>query len=299
MDIVAVASRLPHVGETLTGAQLLHEPGGKGANQAYAAATLGGDVAILGCVGSDDYGARLRANLEAVGCDVAALRTTEGSSGAAVILVAKSGDNCIVVVPGANYRYAPEDARADSRTLVGAQFALLQLETPMETVVAAAHAAKTLGARVILDPAPAPGVLPSELLRNVDVLTPNETEAAQLVGKAAGALSQEEARSIAQTLRESGPRTVILKLGAQGCLMVDGEETILIPTPRVEAVDTTAAGDVFNAALAVACSEGATLIEACRFAVNAAALSVTRFGAQRSVPSRMELDSFMGRTEIT
>jgi ribokinase len=297
MDLVVVTSRLPHPGETVIGKEYLTEPGGKGANQAYAAARLDGDVAMLGRVGSDDHGQRLQANLKAVGCDVSGLQTVEDTStGVAVIVVAESGENSIVVVPGANHRYLPADFHADVNRLSGAEFALLQLEIPMDTVVAAAESFKRQNARVILDPAPAPHALPSELLRRVDVLTPNETEAAQLVGRAPGRLSPNEAEEIARRLQGSGVRTVIVKLGEQGCLLVDRDLASLVPTPRVAAVDTTAAGDVFNAALAVACSEGASLPDACRFAVHAAALSVTRLGAQRSMPNRAEVAKFLARS---
>lgn len=289
MDIVAVASRLPLAGETIAGIQYINEPGGKGANQAYAAAKLGGDVAMLGRVGTDDHGKHMRANLEAVGCDVGALQTIDGNSGVAVIFVAQSGQNSIVVVPGANQRYLPSAFQADARSLVGARVVLLQLETPMETVIAAAHEAKSLGASVILDPAPAPTHLPLELLRNVDILTPNETEAAQLVGAPVTTLSLAQARDIGRQLQSLGPKIVIMKLGAQGCLLVDRDSVTTIPAPVVQPVDTTAAGDVFNGALAVAYSEGASLADACRFATRAAALSVTRLGAQRSMPARSEV----------
>lgn len=289
MDIVAVASRLPLPGETILGAQYLNEPGGKGANQAYAAAKLGGEVAMLGRLGTDGHGKQMRANLEAVGCEVDGLQNIAGHSGVAVIFVAQSGQNSIVVVPGANERYLPEDLRADAHALAGAELVLLQLETPMETVIAAARAAKSHGARVILDPAPAPQRLSLELLRNVDILTPNETEAARLVGAPEKTLSLQQARDIGRQLQNSGPKAVIMKLGAQGCLLIEDESVSEIAAPVVEAVDTTAAGDVFNGALAVACSEGASLAEACRFATRAAAISVTRLGAQRSMPGRSEL----------
>jgi ribokinase len=289
MDIVAVASRLPLAGETISGIQYINEPGGKGANQAYAAAKLGGDVAMLGRVGSDDHGTHMRANLEAVGCDVGALQAIEGNSGVAVIFVAQSGQNSIVVVPGANQRYRPIDLQADAHSLTGARVVLLQLETPMETVVVAAHEAKSLCARVILDPAPAPTHLSLELLRNVDILTPNETEAAQLVGSQVTTLSLAQARDIGRQLQSLGPKIVIMKLGAQGCLLMDRDMVTTIPAPVVEPIDTTAAGDVFNGALAVAYSEGASLVDGCRFATCAAALSVTRLGAQRSMPARSEV----------
>jgi ribokinase len=294
MDIIAVVSRLPIPGETLTGLRYLNEPGGKGANQAYAAAKLGGDVAMLGRVGADDHGTRMRANLAEVGCNIAAVRVLDGSSGVAVIFVGQSGQNSIVVVPGANQHYLPSDFQADAHSLAGASCVLLQLETPTETVVAAAQEANRCGARVILDPAPAPQSLSPGLLRYVDILTPNEAEATQLVNGSPAQLNLDEARAVSRQLRDMGARTVIIKLGAQGCLLSESETSVLIPAPRVNVVDTTGAGDVFNAALAVSSSEGASLVEACQFAVRAAALSVMRLGAQRSVPSRAELRTFVG-----
>lgn len=292
MDLVAVAPRLPLAGETILGTQFLSVPGGKGANQAFATAKLGGDVAMLGRVGADDYGIRMCANLAAVGCDVARVRPVDGSSGIAVIFVADSGENSIVVISAANDRYRAPDLADDDASLAGAQYVLLQLETPLQTVIAAARAANRHGARVILDPAPAPGALPAELFRHIDILTPNETEARQLLGGAPGGLSVDEATAVSRQLQGLGAKSVIIKLGAQGCLLTEGDSATLIPAPRVDAVDTTAAGDTFNGALAVACSEGASLVEACRFAVRAAALSVTRLGAQTGMPSRAELNAF-------
>jgi ribokinase len=169
---------------------------------------------------------------------------------------------------------------------------LLQLEIPLETVMAAAGAAKRAGARVILDPAPAPPALPPELFQTLDVLTPNETEAAQLAGGQAAHLSTDDACSIARRLQGYGAKTVIVKLGERGCILADGGALESIAAPLVAAIDTTAAGDVFNAALAVALSEGASSVEACHFAVKAAALSVTRVGAQSSMPARADVDGF-------
>ena len=291
MDLIAIAPRLPVAGETLIGSQYLSEPGGKGANQAYAAAKLGGDVAMLGRIGTDDHGIRMRTNLEAVGCNVTALRAIDGTSGVAMIFVAASGENSIVVIPGANERYLPPDLEADAHALTGTRYVLLQLETPIQTVIAAAREARRHQARVILDPAPAPLTLPPELLRSVDILTPNEAEATQLVNGTPTELTPDQARGVSKHLHSMGAKTVIIKLGAKGCLLNEGETMTLIPAPQVSVVDTTGAGDVFNAAFAVASSEGASLIEACRFAVRAAALSVTRLGAQPSVPTRAALNA--------
>lgn len=296
MDLVAVAPRLPHPGETLMGSRFVNTPGGKGANQAYAAGKLGGEVAMLGRVGRDDYGKQMCANLASVGCDVAAVRPVDGPSGVALIFVAESGQNSIIVAPGANDKLTVSSLHADDARLIEAQFVLLQLETPLNTVVAAAQAAKRHGARVILDPAPAPASLPDELLTNVDILTPNEAEASLLVEGSPRELSADEARDIAIKLQARGVKTVIVKMGAKGCLLAEGGGFTHIPAPKVNPVDTTAAGDVFNAAFAVACSERATLQDACRFAVRAAALSVTRLGAQQSMPDRNELNAFYPTT---
>jgi ribokinase len=294
MDLVAVVPRLPGAGETLLGSKYFTAHGGKGANQAYAAAKLGGRVAMLGRVGSDEHGRQMRANLAAVGCDVAGVESVDGASGVAMICVAESGQNNIVVVPGANHRYLPDDLHRDEARLSEARFVLLQLETPIETVLAAAKLAKRHGAEVILDPAPALPNLPPDLFRQIDVLTPNESEASQLLGGYAGDLRMDEATTIARKLQSLGPRTVIIKMGPQGCLLAEGSRTTQIPAPQVKVVDTTAAGDIFNAALAVARAEGASLKNACEFAVRAAALSVTRFGAQPSVPGRAEVETASG-----
>lgn len=272
MDVVAVAPRIPVAGETIIGSKFLTTPGGKGANQAYAAAKLGGSVAMLGRVGEDAFGQQMRENLASVGCTVESVRAVPGASGVALIYVSERGENSIVVVPGANHLLLPGDIAADENVFDGCAVVLLQLETPLETVIAGARFAKQRSALVVLDPAPAPSAgLPRELLELVDVLTPNETEAAMLKGSLDAA------------------RTIIYKLGDRGCELRSGGKSICIPAVAVSAVDTTAAGDVFNAALAVALSEGAGLEGACRFAVKAAAVSVTRLGAQSSAPARSEI----------
>jgi len=294
MDLVGCAPRIPVVGETIVGHTYFSEPGGKGANQAYAAARLGGRVAMLGRVGSDDFGRAMRANLEHAGCDVEGLLSVEGTSGIALIFVADDGHNSIIIVPGANDRFSPENVDAAGGFLEGAAWVLLQLENPLPTVLAAAKAARRAGARVILDPAPA-RTLPDELFALADIITPNETEAAILAGLAPGPLNPEQALGIASKLQARQARTVIVKLGEQGCLLVNQDKPQLIPAPKVKAVDTTAAGDEFNAGLAVGLSEGLDLPAACRFANAAAALSVTKLGAQASAPTRAELEAFLHR----
>ena len=298
MDIAALGPRLPQPGETLMGSHFHTAPGGKGANQAYAAAKLGGagSTAMLGRVGDDEFGRQMIANLVSVGCGVEGVRKLQGASGVALILIAESGQNSIVVVPGANDRFSAADIAADAQLLRGARYALLQLEVPLPSTLAAARTARAAGLEVILDPAPAPEHLPPELLQSVTVLTPNETEAALLVARKAAEVSVDEARTIATELQSRGVRHVIIKLGAKGCLLLEGDTATHVPAPMVKAVDTTGAGDNFNAAFAVACSEGASRLDACQFAVHAAAISVTRMGCQASVPSRTELDAYLRQT---
>jgi ribokinase len=298
MDIAALGPRLPQPGETVMGSHFHTAPGGTGANQAYAAAKLGGagSTAMLGRVGSDDFGRQMIANLVSVGCDVAGVRKLQGDSGVALVLIAESGENSIVVVPGANARFGPEDIASDAQLLRGARYALLQLEVPLQTTIAAARTARAAGLEVILDPAPAPDALPPELLQSVDVLTPNETEASLLVGRKAADVTVDEARTIAAELQSRGVRHVIIKLGAKGCLLLEGDTATHVPAPMVKAVDTTGAGDNFNAAFAVASSEGASRVDACQFAVHAAAISVTRMGCQSGVPSRRELEAYLRQT---
>ncbi|HEX3836989.1 MAG TPA: ribokinase [Steroidobacteraceae bacterium] len=298
MDIAALGPRLPQAGETLMGSRFYTAPGGKGGNQAYAAAKLGGagSTAMLGRVGEDDFGPQMIASLVSVGCSVEGVRQLAGRSGVALNLIAESGQNSIMVVAGANDRFVPDDVAAAAPLLRGARFALLQLEVPLPTTIAGATAARAAGLEVILDPAPAPAHLPTELLKFVDVLTPNETEAAQLVGRKAADVSVDEARTIAAELQSRGVRHVIIKLGAKGCLLLEAATATHVPAPMVKAVDSTGAGDIFNAAFVVACSEGASRLDACEFAVHAAALSATRMGCQASVPTRVELNAYLRQT---
>jgi ribokinase len=283
------------VGETIAGHTFLDAPGGKGANQAYAVARLGGQAAMLGRVGSDDFGRRMRENLREAGCDVTGVKVVPNcSSGLALIFVGDDGHNSIIVVQGANGRLSPEDMEAAEESFRGAALVLLQLESPIPTVVAAARMARRMGARVILDPAPAPPKpLPDPLLPLVDILTPNETEASILAGVRPSRLGAAQAADIAVKLKSRGATTVIVKLGDQGCVALEDGKSQQFPAPKVTAVDTTAAGDVFNAGLAVALAEGANLAGACRFSNACAALSVTRLGAQAGAPRRSEVDAFV------
>ncbi|MBN9544899.1 MAG: ribokinase [Alphaproteobacteria bacterium] len=288
MDLVAFADRLPAPGETLLGGAFQSFAGGKGGNQAVAAARAGGKVAFLGCVGNDLFGARLRGGLEEDGVDTRLLGTVDGASGVAIIM-SGGGNNMIVVAPGANDAVTADII--DRRAFAGIRFVLAQLETPLDGVIAAARLARAEGATFILDPAPA-RALPGELLSLVDWLTPNESEACGLLG----VKNLSEPVAAARQLKALGPRGVVLKLGGEGVVVLGGDDVPLtIPARKVTVADTTAAGDAFNGAFAVALSEGKTAQEAARFAVAAAGISVTRQGAQPAMAKRAEIDAVMAR----
>ncbi|OEU88700.1 ribokinase [Streptomyces abyssalis] len=283
MDLVAYVATAPRRGETVTGHAFRTVPGGKGANQAVAAARSGGAVSMIGAVGEDDFGVRLRASLTEAGVDTGGLRTVEGESGTAHIVVDGEGANSIVVVPGANGT-VDGLAHGDERRIAAADALLLQLEIPLTGVLAAAHAAREHGVRVVLTPAPAQP-LPPELLAVTDLLVPNEHEAAVLTGKS-------DPYDAASALLASVPEAVIT-LGAKGSLYaVRDAEPVHVPAPRVKAEDTTAAGDTFVGALAVARGEGRPVQDALAWASAAAALSVQRAGASASMPHRAETDAF-------
>lgn len=294
MDFVAQVSSLPMPGETVLGSGFRTIPGGKGANQACAAGKLGGRVRMVGRVGDDVFGRQLREALQSAGVDVGAVLVTEGTrSGVALIVVEGSGQNQIVVASGANAMLTARDVEPALEAAHGG-YVLLQLETPLETVAASAALARRQGAMVLLDPAPAQP-LSAELLASVDVLTPNETEANLLLRRTDAVVSIEDAPQVARALLTLGTGSVVLKLGERGAMIADREGLQHVPARRVEAVDATAAGDTFNGALAVALSEGRSLREAVVFANAAAALSVTRLGAQSSIPRRADVDAWLGR----
>jgi ribokinase len=296
MDFVVTVPRLPAPGETVLGRDFQMIPGGKGANQACAAGKLGAGSVLTrmaGRVGYDLFADHLKASLAAAGVDVSAVHATKSQpTGVALIWVEESGQNAIVVASGANHAFHASEVEALRPVFRGAALALFQLETPLKTVEAALAVAREEGARTVLDPAPA-RPLARELLERVDLLTPNESEACLLLGRAPGRLTFEEAPEVAAALLAMGPRAVILKLGELGCYFADAERSLASPGFAVEARDTTAAGDTFNGALAVALAEGMALERALEFANAAAALSVTRLGAQASIPTRVEVNAFL------
>lgn len=295
MDFVAQVNRLPLRGETVPGSGFRTIPGGKGANQACAAGRLGGRVRMVGRVGDDVFGAQLRGSLQASGVDVSAVHVTDATpSGAALILVDAGGENQIVVASGANGCVTPSDVEAALGDATSG-YLLLQLETPLETVAAAAAIGRRRGLTVILDPAPA-RTLPAALIECVDILTPNESEALVLLGRAEATVSLEQAPDVGRAVRGLGARTAILKLGEAGAFLSSASALGHFAAPRVDAVDATAAGDTFNGALAVALAEGRSIDDAIAFANAAAALSVTRFGAQPSIPTRAEVDALQRLT---
>jgi len=296
-DLVVGVDRFPAAGETLTGRDFAVFGGGKGANQAVAAARLGATVAMVGCVGADAYGGWLRAGLRADGVDVTHVETnTSVSSGVAVITIDAAGQNEIVVVPGANGKLSEAVLDRHRAAFASAAYVLLQLEVPLETVAAAARLGRAAGAVVVLDPAPARAdALP--LLPLADYVTPNETELAALAGVRAEALSDQAAvADAARALLSRGARHVAAKLGPRGALLVGPGLERHWPAPRVDAVDTTAAGDVWNGAFAAALGHGSSVDDAGALATAAAALSVTRKGAQPGMPRADEVAGWPTRT---
>jgi ribokinase len=296
MDFVVSVDRLPVPGQTVLGRDFQTIPGGKGANQACAAGKLGaGTVAVrlIGRVGYDVFADHLKASLAAAGVDVSAVHASKSQpTGVALIWVDKQGQNSIVVASGANYALAAADVEAMRKTFRGASLALFQLETPLDTVAAALALAREEGLRTMLDPAPAQ-TLPAELLARVDILTPNENEALILLGRPPARVLRGEAPELAEALRKLGPRSVVLKLGDQGSYYAGDAGRFHTPAFPVEVRDSTAAGDTFNAALAIALAEGRPMERALVFASAAAAISVTRLGAQASAPARSEVEEFL------
>lgn len=287
-DLVITTERFPRPGETLVGRDFLSNRGGKGANQAVAAARLGGDVAFVGKVGTDDYGRQTLAALSEEGIDTRyTLTTGESHSGIAIITVDTHGENTIIVDGGANSLLSAEDIQSAEELFHEAAIVLMQLETPVEALTAAARLARHHGAFVVLNPAPAPqSPLPAELLENVDLLIPNQTETEAISGIAAGDL--QSAKEAIERLRQMGVRNAIITMGGEGVAV--GPDATHVPSYPTTVVDTTAAGDTFCGALCTALAQGKELSEAAHFACRAAAVTVSRMGAQQAMPYLRELD---------
>lgn len=291
MDLVTRASRLPRAGETLIGQTFSTVPGGKGANQAVASARLGAKVAMVGCVGSDAYGTQLRDALRVEGIDCQAVSTVGGSSGVALIVVDDSSQNAIVIVAGSNGALTPASLQAFDAVLQAADVVVCQLEVPMDTVGFTLKRGRELGKTVILNPAPASEPLPAEWYASIDYLIPNESEATALSGITVDSL--DSAKLAASQLIKAGAGKVIITLGSQGALFTDGQTFEHLLAPKVKAVDTTAAGDTFVGGFAAALASGKSEAEAIRFGQVAAALSVTRAGAQPSIPTLHDVQGFV------
>jgi ribokinase len=292
MDLVVQTPQLPSPGETCIGRNFLTTPGGKGANQAVAAARLGAETDMVGRVGSDRFGEELLASLRSSGVRTeGVLVDAEVGSGVALIGVSDRGENQIIVVPGANDRVGITDVERAIALLPQTTLLLLQLEVPLPAIVAIATAAKPAGVQVMLDPAPVRHRLPAQLYPLVDFLVPNEIEASQLAGFAVQ--DRETATRAALEFRDRGVRTAIVKLGDRGLVWATAAATGFIPPFPVNAIDTVAAGDAFAGAFAVALARGIPLEKALYWGAAAGALSTTRSGAQTSLPDLNALETFL------
>jgi ribokinase len=287
-DMVIVADHFPVPGETIIGGTFLMNPGGKGANQAVAASRLGGEVAFISKVGQDVFGQQALQNLQNEGIDTSGVAIDpDEPSGVAQITVDKSGENCIVVAPGANMALSREDLEERMGLIESAEIILAQMEVPLSTISFALAKAFEMGKKTILNPAPAVP-LPEELYGSLYMITPNQSEAEILTG--IKVIDGRSARKAAEWLLKKGVQVVIITLGADGAFIYDGKEEIQLPAPKVKAIDTTAAGDTFNGAIAVALGKNRSFIDALGFANKAAAQTVTKMGAQSSIPYWRELE---------
>ena len=294
-DMVVKTSHIPAGGETVLGGDFFMNAGGKGANQAVAAARYGNRVVFIAKTGDDLFGAKARETLQKDGIvtDYVFL-DKEHPSGVALITIDKDAENCIVVASGANMHLCAADIDAAAEEIRTANVVLMQLECPIETVEYAARMATEAGVPVILNPAPAPAEpLREELLRNLYLITPNRSEASRISG--IEVKDMESAQRAAKAIYDMGPRNVIITLGAEGSLIYDGQMFMRVEAIRVKAVDTTAAGDTYNGVLASVIAEGRSLIEAANEANRASAISVTRMGAQPAAPTRKEIEEMKKR----
>lgn len=281
-DMTIKAERLPKPGETILGGVFVMGPGGKGANQAVAARRLGADVSFICKVGKDIFGDNAIEGYRKEGIDTSRILRSDKASGTALILVDAKAENCISVAPGANGDLSPEDIDSVADVIRSAGYLILQLEIPVESVLRAARIAHEAGVYVILNPAPA-CPLPKELFSYVSLITPNQTESALLTGV------EDDLDAAVDRLMEMGVKDVVVTLGSKGSMVVSGGERTFVPSQKVNAVDTTAAGDTFCGALCVALSEGSSLVQAAGFATKASALTVQKMGAQDSIPYRSDI----------
>jgi ribokinase len=291
MDLVVVAEEIPSPGQTVIGTDFQIHPGGKGANQAVAVARLGYPVQMIGCLGNDAFGEQLRSELDKVGVDTASIATTEGSSGVALIVVSSAGENTITVASGANAKLTTQDLDANIDRIRQAGMVLAQLETPLETIEYLAYLCAREKIPFILDPAPARD-LPSTIFKNIAWFTPNQTEAALYTGT--DGRTPADPVKTAATILANGCHGVVLKMGSQGAYLASqGAMGELVPAFAVKAIDTTAAGDAFNGGFATGLMLGKSPEESAMFASAVAAISVTRTGAQPSMPKLAEVEEFM------
>jgi ribokinase len=299
MDLVCRTPKMPRPGETILGSDLITIPGGKGANQAVAAAKLGGDVHMIARVGDDDFGQRLLNGLQQHSVNTLHVTVTEGvSSGCAMIMVDRHGENSIVVAPGANHHLTPKDIDAAEKTIRSASVVVMQLEIPLETVRHVIAMCQRYGIYTILDPAPAPPKSLPRPIFGVDLFTPNQSEAEQILGQIARSRSSRkkavDPKQLGSALLEKGAKTVVLKMGGKGAMIVGRDEQIETVRPfKIKVVDTTAAGDAFTGALAVAHAQGLPLKQAVRFANAAGAICCQVFGAQPSLPFRKDVEALL------
>lgn len=294
MDMVIEMKAMPKVGETVLARTLNYIPGGKGANQAYAAGRLGERVAMLGCVGADASGTALLESIAESGTDVSRVRRVETEpTGTAVIYVNENGNNSIAVVSGANGSCDIEYLKQNDALIAESSYVILQLEIPYETVFYAIRRASELGKTVILNPAPAPSPeeIPEDIWEKIDYITPNETELLKLSGQET--MSIENVKKGARLLRQRGVKNILVTLGDKGVLLYDGAQEQMFPARKVDAVDTTAAGDCFNGAFVTGLAEGKSVAEAILRANTASSLAVTRKGAQSSIPTRQEVEEML------
>lgn len=291
MDLVVNVDNMPKKGQTLIGSDFKEVPGGKGANQAVAMARLGGDVTMIGKVGTDSFGQTLIDALKNDNVNTTYVHKEDGPTGVAMITVDKNAENSIVVAPGANFKVKENDIDKNIDAIKNSDIVVVQLETPLETIKYALKSAKKLGKYTILNPAPAVK-LEDSIIENVDLLTPNETELEILSGVSINC--EDDILKAAQTMIEKGVKELIVTLGSKGSLYINKETSMFKKSYKVDAVDTTAAGDSYTGALSVAFSKGENIDVAMDFASRVGALCVTKEGAQSSLPTLEEVERFRG-----